>query len=425
MKLKKPSHLAALMAIGFGLCSVPALAADSEIEALKKELAEQRQMIEKLLAERKAAPAATQAVAAPATSASGKPEVEIYGILDTGIEMLTNAGTQGKTVTRVPQITATVPSRLGVRASKEFAPGYSVLGTLEAGISLDDGNHQQSNRLFGRQAFVGLETPYGTVSVGRQYSMLLLGMAQSDMLGPNIYGTGSLDTYLPTARYDNSIAWQHKVGSVRMGLAYSFGRDTSGGAPASGTCAGEHTNLSDTQSCRAWSGMVRYDAPKFGLSAAIDQIRGGTGANAYFFNGSAPFAFTESSDKDTRYNVGGYAMLGKTRLGLGWLGRRADTKANDISSDMYYVQAKVPVTDRITVDGGVHLMKNDDQNMDATLIAVRGFYNLYKGLDTYLQVGHISNSDKARYQVSLGGGANAPAAGESQTGYMMGIRYIF
>jgi predicted porin len=264
----------------------------------------------------------------------------------------------------------------------------------------------------------------GTVTLGRQYSMLLGAMFGVDQLGPNIYAMGSFDAYLPNARYDNSIAWKHKFGNVSAGVNYSFGNNTSGGAPAHGTCAGEQNNVTDSQECRAWSAMLRYDSAKYGVAGAVDQIKGGTGATAYFFNGAAPFAFSSSSDTDTRATLGGYAKFGSTKIGLGLLTRKVSTDAIDVSSDAAYVTVSHKLTPTIRIDGGIYKVSNDDQDRDATLGVIRGFYTLDKGLDLYTQVGHISNSDNASYQLSVGPGV-APDAGESQNGLMFGMRYIF
>jgi predicted porin len=421
--------LAGALAVAF---VTPAFAA-SDIEMLKEELMQQRkalehqqQMIDKLekrLAEQAAAPAAKPGMVAALTKGD-TPVMTIYGILDSGVEHITNIGADKKSLTRVPPITATLPSRIGFKLHKEFKPGFAAIGTLEAGFNLDDGNSLQGGRIFGRQLFAGLQTPVGSFTFGRQWSMLTLAMRGTDKLGPNVYALGSLDSYLPNSRYDNSLAWQHKFGSVSAGVAYSLGRDTSGGAPASGTCAGEQVNINDTQECKAWSAMVRYDSPRFGVAGAIDRVKGGTGATAFFFNGAPPFTFSSSSDKDTRITLGGYVNFGAASVGAGWLGRKVETNAKDVESDTYYVTASYQLTPVIKLDGGIHRITNDDQNRDATLTALRAFYTLDKGLDVYGQVGHISNSSNASYQLSVGPGI-APAAGESQNGYMMGLRYIF
>lgn len=373
----------------------------------------------------------TPALAAPSVAAGAeakapdaKPLVTIYGILDVGVEHLSNVGSESKTLTRVPPITATLPSRLGFRLHKDIKSGLALTGTLEAGFNMDDGNSLQGGRIFGRQLFVGLQTNQGTFTLGRQYSMLLGAMFGVDQLGPNIYAAGSLDSYLPNARYDNALAWKNKFGNVSAGVSYSFGHDTSGGAPAHGTCAGEQSSISDTSECRAWSAMLRYDSADYGVAGGIDRIKGGTGATVYFFNGAAPFAFSSSSDTDTRTTLGGYAKFGATKVSLGALKRKVSTDAMDVQSDMIYLTASHQLSPTVKIDGGVYKISNDDQDRDATLAAVRGFYTLDKGLDLYAQVGRITNSDSASYQLSVGPGV-APAAGESQTGVMLGMRYIY
>lgn len=364
------------------------------------------------------------AAGAEAKSPDAKPLVTIYGILDVGVEHLTNVGSDGKSVDRIPPISATLPSRLGFRLNKDVKPGLSLVGTLEAGFNLDDGGQLQGGRLFGRQLFVGLKTEQGTFTIGRQYSMLLGAMFGVDQIGPNVYGAGSLDSYLPNARFDNSLAWKNKFGGITAGVNYSFGRDTTGGAPASGTCAGEQNSIADTQECRAWSAMLRYDSPDFGVAGGIDQIKGGTGATAYFFNGAAPFAFTDSGDTDTRTTLGGYAKFGDTKLTLGLLNRKVNTDAVDVKSNMVYMTASHTLSPTVKIDGGIYKISNSDQDRDATLALVRGFYNLDKGLDLYAQYGHISNSDNASYQLSVGPKVS-PAAGESQNGVMFGMRFIY
>jgi predicted porin len=424
--------IAGLLAAG----SMPAMA-DSEIDSLKRELAEQRKLIERLLSEREAdkkAQAAAPVAAIPAGKAAvtSTPGITIYGILDGGVEHLSNIATStGGTasLTRMPSITATLPSRLGIKGVKEFAPGYSGIATAEMGFNTDDGTLGQGGRLFGRQLFAGVDTPYGAFTYGRQWSMLFPAMMGSDLIGPNVYALGSMDPYLASMRYDNSVAWRGKFGNFSAGALYSLARAVSGGlitpassgAPASGNCAGE---VAGSSSCRGWSAMAQYADATWGISGAIDEQSGGTGATAFFFNGAAPFAFTRPEDKDRRTNLGGFVKFGGAKIGAGWLGRKVSAAAATVKSNAYYLTGEYKLTSKITIDGGLNRMTNTDQDRSANLYVARGFYNLNPGLDAYLQVGHINNSARAAYSLSVGAGV-APPAGGSQTGTMAGLRYMF
>jgi predicted porin len=424
--------LSAALALAFAL---PAQAA-SELEELKAELAQQRKLLEQQqkvierlehkVASQESSQAALQAKAeaqAAAVKPGGSAGVTLYGILDGGVEHITNIGAGHDKLTRVPGITGTVASRLGVRAEKDLAAGFKGIATLEAGFNLDNGTLGQGGRIFGRQLFAGFATPYGEFTFGRQYSMLLYGMFDSDLLGPNIYALGSFDPYLPNARFDNSVAWRAKFSSVALGASFSFGRDTNGGTPLSGTCAGEIPG--QASACRAWSAFAKYDAPTFGVAAAIDEQRGGSGATASFFNGAPTLAFASPGDKDRRITAGAYLKFGKAKVGLGWLGRKLHTSAPEVESDTYYLDGAYSFSPTITLDGGVMRINNDVQKRDATMFVVRGFYHFDKDLSAYLQLAHLTNSSLAAYALSGAGPGTAPAAGGDQNGYMLGLRYRF
>ena len=361
-------------------------------------------------------------------SAAEDDGIKVYGNLDTGIEHLTNAASGGDAVTRIPGITGTMASRIGFKAGKDIGDGYSVFATMELGVSPDDGSLRQGGRIFGRQLNFGMNTPAGRFTIGRQYSPFLF--ATGDLMGPNIYALGSLDAYLPNARMDNSISWSKKLGgSLSAAVAYSFGRDTTGAVPLSGTCGGEEgapPSAVDSSACKQVAATLKYKGDGFSLALGIDKQNGGAGATAYFFNGiGVPgIDMSDSGDTDTRTTVSGSFNLGDAIIGLGVLKRKLDTVATTVESDTVYVSGKYKVSPKTTINAGVYSITNDDQDTDATLVVLRALYNLDKGVDWYAQVGNISNSDNARYGLSPGANT-APPTGESQTGVMVGFRYIY
>ena len=76
--------------------------------------------------------------------------------------------------------------------------------TLESGFNVRGGDLGQGGRLFGRQAFVGLKSGFGTLAFGRQYTMTYLALQGADIIGPDIYGparsTRTCRTAAPTTR---------------------------------------------------------------------------------------------------------------------------------------------------------------------------------------------------------------------------------
>ncbi len=130
---------------------------------------------------------ATAALAAHAQTPPSGSSVSIYGLMDLGVEYVNNVGATGSSLTRMPSNTGTLPSRLGFRGSEDLGGGLKAIFTLEMGLAPDQGTLGQGGRGFGRQSFVGLEGPWGSVTAGRQYSMLFYSMLNADVMGPALY----------------------------------------------------------------------------------------------------------------------------------------------------------------------------------------------------------------------------------------------
>jgi predicted porin len=373
------------------------------------------------------APAAVLAAAlAVSPDALAQDGVTIYGVLDTGIEHVSNANAQGGSLTRVPSITGTLPSRLGLRGREALGGGLNAIFTLESGYNLDTGTSNQGGRLFGRQAWVGLQGDFGAVTAGRVYSMLYWASLDADIPGPDIYGgVGSFDPYMPNARVDNALSYRGTFGGFGLGATYAFGRDAagSGNSPGQGTCAGEAAN--NAQACRLWSALLRYDMAGAGMAAAYEQQHGGAGALASLFNGTTPLALTSAGDTDARATLNGYVKMAPFKAGAGWLGRRVRSAAAAVRTDQYYLTASWQSAGALTVDGGVYRAIDGDQHTSGTIVLLRGLYALSRGTTLHLQCGHLANGAGARYTLSQGGAGTTPNAGSAQTGVMLGLRHVF
>jgi predicted porin len=361
-------------------------------------------------------------------AASAQSSVTLYGIIDTGIEYVSHANAAGDKLFRMPAVTGELPSRWGLRGVEDLGGGYSAVFTLESGFNVRDGSLGQGGRLFGRQAFVGVKGPYGTVAFGRQYTMTYLALMGADIIGPDIYGLGSLDAYVPNARADNAVTYIGAYKGVTLGAGYSFGRDAggTGNSPGQGTCTGSVPG--HATECRDWSVMLKYDAQYFGVAASYEEERGGATAAANFFDGVAPTPLINAADKDVRTHVSAYAQYAGAKLGLGWLGRRVVTESPalpDVRSDLFFVGASYFVTPAFLVDGEVYRIVNSDHDSRATMGTLRTTYLLSKRTAVYAQASYLANSARARYSVSGGGGGTTPAAGVGQTGAMVGVRHMF
>lgn len=348
----------------------------------------------------------------------------LYGMVDTGVEYVSNVATAGGGITRMPSTTGILPSRLGVRGKEDLGAGLSAIYTLEMGFGPDTGASGQGGRLFGRQSTVGLSGDWGAVTLGRQWTMLFWSVLDSDIVGPAVYGLGSLDSYIPNSRIDNSIAYKGKFSNVTVGATYSLGRDTvnAGPSPAGTNCAGE--NGADAQACREWSALLKYDTKAWGAALAYDVLNGRTPANAT--DVVLPAGLTSSSKSDARLMVNGYVKFADLKIGGGVIRRKNDGSATRPNSDLWYLGAAYPVTAALTIDGTVaKLSYKDVDNFDATLLAVRALYKLSKRTTLYTQIGAINNESLSNISVSGGAPGSNPALGGSQTGTMVGMNHAF
>lgn len=111
------------------------------------------------------------AVLAASGAAMAQSSVTLYGIADAYVgssktELGNNNGQRQTTVST----SGVNGSRWGLKGSEDLGGGMKAIFTLESGFNLDTGAQKTPGSIFDRQAYVGLQSGFGTVSVGRQYS---------------------------------------------------------------------------------------------------------------------------------------------------------------------------------------------------------------------------------------------------------------
>jgi predicted porin len=153
--------------------------------------------------------------------------VTLYGIVDAGFRYNSNAGGKSQSAIAGGNESA---SRFGFSGTEDLGNGYKAVFTLENGFTTTTGV-LQGGLMFGRQAWVGLGTPYGTVTLGRQYLTL------SSYLGPFAAGTdwaargagwgyhpAGLDDVDGTERANNAVKYvSPRFHGLQAGATYSLG----------------------------------------------------------------------------------------------------------------------------------------------------------------------------------------------------------
>ena len=350
------------------------------------------------------APRASQAALAglalaalAASPAQAQSNVQIYGLMDVGVEYLSRIEGNQPSV-RMPTVTGgQMASRLGFRGTEDLGNGLKAIFVLENGFSPAKGTTQQGGRLFGRQSFLGLSGDWGTVAFGRQYLMSYYVLQGADTIGPAVFGLGSLNAYIPNPRADNTVTYRATFGNWTVGAAYSMGRD--GTAPSN--CPGEN----DAGACSAISALLKYDTPSWGLALGHDRLKGGAGAGFY---GQPSGLTVTAGSRDTHTMLAGYVKLGDTKLGAGWIHRKIEAAPDGYRSDQTFIAINQPLTQAISIDAIYTRLDAKRDNSDAQLASVRVNYNFSKRTAVYALAGRVLNDSAVGYSVS--GGTAAPAS---------------
>lgn len=350
-----------------------------------------------------------------ACTAGAQSNVQIYGLLDNGVEHLSRSSAGGS-ITREPTVTGGImPSRLGFRGAEDLGGGLKPQFVVEMGFAASTGASMQSGRGFGRQTYVGLQGEWGALTLGRQYTMSSYALAGTDLMGPSVFGLGSIDSYIPNNRLDNSLAYRGRFGSLELGVLYSLGRD--GLAPS--LCGGE----TGSSSCNASSVIAKWDAKAWGVSLANDHLRGGSGSA--FFGQPSGLTVGHGSYDDHTY-LTGFVLIGPGRVGAGVIRRQLKTASETYRSNQYYVAASYPLASQFVLDGTLTYLSANRDQANAALLSLRANYLLSPRTKLYALAGTVRNDDTVGYSVS--GGTSSPASpglGQSQTGWMLGIFHAF
>jgi len=181
--------------------------------------------------------------------AQAQSSVTLYGIVDVNYmwqELPTVTGTG--TSARVTQESTSAinsghqsGSRFGFRGSEDLGGGLKAIFTLEGGYDVSTGQQQQGGRIFGRQAWAGLESGWGRVVAGRLAtfssgtgSFYMTGNVDPFATGFGLAGLGNTMYSMNALRLDNSIAYMTpKWAGFMFGAGYSFNANGNEQAPDS------------------------------------------------------------------------------------------------------------------------------------------------------------------------------------------------
>ncbi|MFJ1301945.1 porin [Pseudomonadota bacterium AL_CKDN230030165-1A_HGKHYDSX7] len=211
----------------------------------------------------------TAVLALMAGAAHADSSVTLYGIIDTGIgyQRVKGLDTQLSKFGMASGVSS--GSRWGLRGAEDLGDGLSAVFVLESGFNSLNGVSAQGNRLFGRQATVGLKSnAWGQIDFGRQTNIASKFLSAIDPFGAG-YGQanfGHLFSAANTVRYDNMIMYQTpSFSGFQAGVGYSFSIDNV--APGGGYPTADNP--------RAITAGVRYVNGPLNVALSYDRLKPG------------------------------------------------------------------------------------------------------------------------------------------------------
>lgn len=204
--------------------------------------------------------------------AQAETSVTLYGILDAGIgyQRISSGDSNLFPSQSKIGVVSNVQnySRWGLRGSEDLGEGLSAVFTLESGFHPSSGLSLLDERLFGRQATIGVaNSAWGQLDIGRQLNMASKYFTSIDPFGEN-FGPASMGTSFSSAnltRYDNMLMYQSPlIDGLQFGVGYAFNINDNDEA---------NTGFATNDNQRAWTFGVRYMNGPLNVAASYDQLK--------------------------------------------------------------------------------------------------------------------------------------------------------
>lgn len=363
---------------------------------------------------------AAAAAASFATVAQAQSSVTLYGTLDAGITYQSKVATSTSSTNskaRWSEGSGIDQSYFGLRGSEDLGGGLRALFTLESGVNLGNGGAANDGHLFNRQAYVGLSSNYGTVTLGRQYD------ATQDYLAP-LTATGSwggtyfahpgnLDNLSTNGGYslNNTIKYSSaNISGLQFGGTYSF------------------SNSSQFSNNRAYSVGAAYQFQGLKLGAAFAQSNnpGTTDGGAI----TADSAFT-GAGRSRVYGAGAGYSFGPAEVAFAWTQSRVDNSAflsaGNVHTNNYEVNGRYSLTPALAL-GAAYTYTNGracSQSTHWNQFGLQADYSLSKRTDVYSQAVYQRAQDGGRASIYNGDPSTLPSTTNNQTAATVGLRHRF
>ena len=345
-------------------------------------------------------------------SAESRANVTLYGVVDAGVSFTNNQVGGGSVVRQTSGSLSS--SRWGVRGSEDLGQGLKAVFVLESGFDVDTGKSAQGGRLFGRSAYVGLESQWGSVLFGRQQSALfdMIGAFDPMVLSPR-WSIFNQDLAF-VARPDNTVKYVGKFGGLTATAMYSFGAEST---TVDGSEVPGNAKLG-----REFGFRLSYNNGPFSIGTAYDEVNTGT-------------LTTNRDATSRRATLAGTYALSTLKVFAGYRWAKAYDGAilvgalpgvSNQASNLWWTGVMWQAGPAVTLSAAAYYQDFRNTGGDPWLFVATGRYAFSKRTEAYLTLGYALNQENSN--MGLGNGAAGfghTPPGSNQFGTTLGIKHIF
>lgn len=348
---------------------------------------------------------ALAAAAIASTGAYAQSSVTLYGVADVGIEYLTDTS-NGHDAIRMSSGNMS-GSRWGLRGVEDLGGGLKGVFTLEGGFEVDTGT--SGDRLFGRQAYVGLAGGFGSLTLGRHQTPLYDFSVAYDPMGlASRYSLANLDGGMGS-RADNSIKYSGTFGGLTVSALYSFGYGGKVKRADGSTFVVPGEVPGDADQGSLYSAGLNYAAGPFAIGAVYER---------------AQLASDDTFGYDTvtqRAALAASYAVGPAKIYGGYRWAQLKDGGSHTDSNLGWLGLGYQATPALLLTGAVYYKDVEHTDANAWMFVASADYALSKRTDLYMNLAYALNSDGA--DLSLGD--LGVQAGKDQFGAVVGVRHKF
>ena len=216
-----------------------------------------------------------------AGAASAQSSVTLYGIIDGGLRYNKVSIDNGSGASNFGLAYGQQSgNRFGLRGVEDIGGGSRVTFQLENGFEFGNGTLQQGGRIFGRQAWIGVENnSWGYVRIGRQtnFATEYVGIPVDPFgTGFGQLNMGAAFGVANTDRISNAIKYQTpNMSGFQAGVGYSFATGNTGvytAAAGGGASTGSAYNFATQNNMRQLTLGAKYANGPIYVAASYDKI---------------------------------------------------------------------------------------------------------------------------------------------------------